>query len=542
MRRSLFQLKKVCGSAAAVLLMASSVVANGQNQSSAPPPPADVQPSLQEAAPPTDVRAVRLSDVQGTVQILEGSDVDFKQAQLNMPVVQGMRIVASEDGRAEIQFEDGSVARVTPNSSITMAKLGRSEDGSTVTVIQANRGLTYYELNGRGSDYTVKFGVDGISPNDGSIFRVDLDSAPVLSVMHGSVHISNSSGLSADIHTNQTARFDVSSPNEYQLLENVAAISWDQWNSDRDDALAELDQSATEVRADTGNPDNPAWSDLDAYGSWYDVPGYGAGWAPSGVGEDWDPYGLGSWGYYSGVGYTWISGYQWGWWPYRCGAWNYFDGFGWMWFPGNCGWGEAGLDEDWYPYAVIQTMPVGYKCLRRPAKFRRPGHGPVPHQPLVAINRGPEFAERPHSVGVRQPAPRLFHYDGRSIAPIQHSVHLDQGGPMGESFSATMQRTNPDTTVRRAYGGVLYQPSNGGGQMVYRPNRVYTPPYRGYMPSRTGANGGGRVFTPAPSGGGRVFTPAPSGGGRVSAPEPSHSSAPVFHAPESHSAGHSPHR
>src|ERR1700739_3592780 len=88
------------------LLVTTGGFAIAQNQTSAPPPPADVQPSLQEAAPATDVRAVRLSDVQGTVQVFKGTEVDFQQAQLNMPVVQGMRLVTSEYGRAEIQFED----------------------------------------------------------------------------------------------------------------------------------------------------------------------------------------------------------------------------------------------------------------------------------------------------------------------------------------------------------------------------------------------------------------------------------------------------
>ena len=49
-------------------------------------------------------------------------------------------------------------------------------------------------------------------------------------------------------------------------------------------------------------------------------------WTPSGVDANWDPFGQGNWGYYTTVGYVWISGYSWGWWPYHCGAWNWFDG------------------------------------------------------------------------------------------------------------------------------------------------------------------------------------------------------------------------
>lgn len=470
-----------------------------------PPPPADVQPTpIQQPAPETNVRAVRLSDVQGTVQVLNGAEVAFNQAQLNMPVVEGMKLVTAEDGRAEIQFEDGSVARVTPNSSVTLTQLTRNSDGSTVTMIEADSGLTYYELNGRAGQYTVRFGQDSIAPIDSSIFRVDLDNSPaVLAVTHGSVHVSNDQDLAADVHTNQSASFDAQSPNEYQILQSVAANTWDQWNSDRDQALAELDDNATAARASTGNPDDPAWSDLDANGNWYNVPGYGMAWSPSGVGQDWDPYGVGSWGYYNGIGYTWISGYSWGWWPYHCGAWSWFDGFGWMWFPGNCGWGGIGAGEGWYPYGTIWRVPPGYHYPLRPKPIHHPGHGPVSHEPLIAVNRGPQFTQQFRSVGEVKAAPRVFEYDGQNIAPVKAMIHPYQGGPLGEGFTSTVERKNPDVFVRRAYDGTTYRPSSGGTHPTYQPSRAYTPP-----PSRPASSGEGRVSAPvyAP----RASSPAPA--------------------------------
>jgi Family of unknown function (DUF6600) len=503
-----------------LLFLTLAGFAAAQETTTAPPPPPDTQgPSLQEPPSATDVRAVRISDVQGTVQVLNGSEVAFHQAELNMPVIQGMKLIAADDGRVEIQFEDGSVARVTPNSSITLTQLSRNPDGSTVTTIEANTGLTYYELNGRAGQYTVRFGQDSIMPNDSSIFRVDLDSTPELAVTHGSVHVSNDEGLAADVRTNQSARFNTENPNEYQLVESVTANSWDQWNSDRDEALAELDNSATEARASTGNPDNPAWSDLDANGNWYDVPGYGTGWAPSGVGDDWDPYGLGSWGYYNGIGYTWISGYSWGWWPYHCGAWSWFSGFGWMWFPGNCGWGGIGFDGGWYPYGVIWTIPPGYKCLRRPKEIHHPGHGPLRPQPLIAVNRGLHFTQQFGSVGIAKAQPRAFQYEGQRIPPIEHSIYPHQGGPLGEGFTSATERTNPSVMVRRAYGGVQYGPSTGGGHMVYQPSHIYTPP---------------TYYTPPP------MHPVPAGGGRAPAPV-YRAPAPEVHSASPAEASH-PHR
>ena len=39
----------------------------------------------------------------------------------NMPAVEGMRFVTGDNGRLEVEFEDGSVARVTPDSSIRLS-------------------------------------------------------------------------------------------------------------------------------------------------------------------------------------------------------------------------------------------------------------------------------------------------------------------------------------------------------------------------------------------------------------------------------------
>src|SRR5579862_1850829 len=273
--------RAIGGTFAAVALVIGSA-AYGQDQA-VPPPPPDSQQSAQSAQqePPeaSNVRAVRLSDVEGKVQVFNGADPAFNQALQNMPAVEGMRYVTGEDGRLEIQFEDGSVARVTPNSSVTLSQLHRNPDGSTVTTIDANSGLSYYELNGHAGLYSVRFGPNAVTPTDSAIFRINLDGNPVdLAVTHGTVHVIDGQSLSLDVRTNHSVHFDTQTPGQYQQVESVVADTWDQWNSDRDQALATLEENATTARASTGNPDDAAWNDLDYYGDWYNVPGYGTGW------------------------------------------------------------------------------------------------------------------------------------------------------------------------------------------------------------------------------------------------------------------------
>ncbi|WP_164981456.1 DUF6600 domain-containing protein [Silvibacterium dinghuense] len=487
-----------------------------QDQDSVPPPPADS--TVQTPVTGSAVRAVRLSDVEGKVQISSDGQSDFDQAQQNMPVMQGMRLHTGDDGRVEIQFEDGSVVRVTPNSALTLTELRRDADGHTVTAITADGGLTYYELNGQAGQYTVHLGGETLTPADSSVFRVNLDQNPEVAVMHGTVKAVDSANGSIDVHTNQTVKFAAANSSQYDLVPSIDSDSWDQWNSDRDQALAMLDQNATTARAGSGNPDDPAWNDLDYYGDWYDVPGYGQGWAPAGVDASWDPFGVGAWGYYSGVGYTWISGYSWGWWPYHCGAWDYFDSFGWMWFPGNCGWGSVGVG--WYPYATVWRTPPGYKLPIRPTN---PGHGLPPHgpgkhpEPLVAVNRTPQALNQFRTAGQAKPTARAFNFNGNAVHAEQASVHPQQSGPLGESFTNSLVRTNPTyLSVGNNRSGVI--PGSFGFSNQSR--TAYTGSRGGYVPPSSGARFAGSGASES------HFSSAPA--------------APHFSAPASAPAGGSP--
>jgi len=509
---------RAIGGAFGAITLVIGLAAFGQ-EPSVPPPPPDSQPSSQpsQQEPPeaSNVRAVRLSDVEGKVQVFNGAESAFSQALPNMPAVEGMRFVTGDDGRLEIQFEDGSVARVTPNSSLTLSQLQRTPDGSTVTTIDANSGLTYYELNGRAGQYSVRFGPNTVTPTDSAIFRINLDGNPAdLAVTHGTVHVSDGQSLALDVHTNHSVHFDLQTPGQYEQLQSVAADTWDQWNSDRDQDLATLEENATTARASTGNPDDAAWNDLDYYGDWYNVPGYGEGWSPSGVGDNWDPFGVGAWGYYGGIGYTWISGYPWGWWPYHCGAWNWFGNFGWMWFPGNCGFGTIGAG--WYPYAMVWRSPPNYRPPLRPKLPIRglPPHGPLPRpEPLVGVNRG-QFDQQFRTLGGVKPSPRTFEYDGRSINAAEPTIRVRTAGPLGEGFTTATVRTHPEVfapnNVRVTNPGQpIYHPGTSGFQPGNRGSTGYTPPaYRPAPapPRPTYSGGGGVHYSPPP--------PPPASGGR----------------------------
>src|SRR5258708_12046730 len=64
----------------------------------------------------SQARIVRLTDVQGTVQIDKNSGMGFESAFLNLPFTQGAEVRTQDRGRPEIDSESGSTLAFTPNT------------------------------------------------------------------------------------------------------------------------------------------------------------------------------------------------------------------------------------------------------------------------------------------------------------------------------------------------------------------------------------------------------------------------------------------
>ena len=65
----------------------------------------------------SQARIVRLSQVDGDVQIDRNTGQGYEKAFLNLPVTQGTKLRTGQDARAEIEFENGSTLRITPGIS-----------------------------------------------------------------------------------------------------------------------------------------------------------------------------------------------------------------------------------------------------------------------------------------------------------------------------------------------------------------------------------------------------------------------------------------
>ena len=66
----------------------------------------------------SQARVVRLSDVQGDVLVDKNIGQGYEKAFLNLPITQGAKLQTSKNGRAEVEFEDGSTLRLIPDTVV----------------------------------------------------------------------------------------------------------------------------------------------------------------------------------------------------------------------------------------------------------------------------------------------------------------------------------------------------------------------------------------------------------------------------------------
>jgi hypothetical protein len=278
----------------------------------------------------SQARIVRLSDVQGSVQIDKNSGLGFESAFLNLPITQGTQLRTRDNGRAEIEFEDGSTLRVAPNSTIEFSTLGLSEAGERLSTIELVAGMIYVNWLGKQSDsFTLNFSREKLSLDHAAHFRIDVsDVSAKLAVFKGDVNVEGAGGKIA-VAKNKTATFDVNDDDKLTLASHVVVAPLDSWDKE---SISYHEQYAKNT---SQSPYQYGLSDLNYYGAYSNVPGYGMMWQPYFAGVGWDPFTDGAWGWYPGMGYLFASAYPWGWLPYRYGNWMFIQGSGWMWQPGG---------------------------------------------------------------------------------------------------------------------------------------------------------------------------------------------------------------
>jgi FecR protein len=461
-------------------------------------------PAIQTATPavqipamaPGDshVRIVRLSEIRGSVKMDRKTGHGLEAAIANMPIVEGARL-ETEIGVAEVEFEDGSAVRLTPNSLIEFPQLILRGAGGMASTVRLVHGLMYVSLaNTKANSFTVQVG-DGstsvvVAPS--THVRLEAEAAKVpnvsesggggsdkiqsvakltIAVFAGSVAVQSPSGPSV-VGKKETLTVGGAEhqPGDLVAEKNVGKNAFDTWDKDEQS----YQQRYTRGNTFGGSPFNYGNSDLNYYGSFVNMGGgCGSMWQPYFVGAGWDPYANGTWAMYPGAGYSWVSAYPWGWAPYHSGQWVNCGGAGWGWQPGG---GFVGLNN----VAGTVTSPASGSGT--------PVHSLVPVRPLVTggaslvvanrvplavstVNAQGNFEFRNNSAGVGVPRGDLGDLRGMSREVARHGmvslpVEVGPGGTsQGVRGPASLRPATSTGGMERGNwaGGAGAQASHTGG-------------------------------------------------------------------------------
>ena len=406
------------------------------------------------ASAESKARIVRLSEVQGTVRFDRAAGDGFDKAFLNLPVIEGSKLKTGKDGRAEVEFEDGSALRLAPNSEVDFIRLALGDDGQKLSTVQLVSGTVYANLHPKkagqktGDQFLLNFDRESVTVPQAAHFRVELaDARATLAVFKGKLSATSPSGqidvaekhsATIDLAKNDVANSDPARKDTFVIAKNYQDDPSDDWDRQQTDYH---DRYATAAGSSLSSPYGYGMSDLNYYGNFMSVPGYGNVWQPYFIGANWSPFQDGGWAFYPGAGYMWVSGYPWGWMPYNYGNWAFAPGFGWVWQPGN--W------NSWNALPLVVNAPVGTKVPTAPAS----GHQTVMVGLGLAANPAGGAARRltinPGSASFGVPRGSVRHLDRlaktmeRTSRPVVAStVQPVSAMPPATGFGAT-SRSGP---------------------------------------------------------------------------------------------------
>jgi hypothetical protein len=355
------------------------------------------------------VRIVRLSEAQGKVAMDRGTGKGFEQVMQNMPVVEGSKL-ATSDGYAAVEFEDGSSLRLAPNSEVEFPQLLLHSSGVKASTVRVNEGTVYVSLeNTKDNEFKLEANDAKMLVAPATHLRLEMNVRPVenvalnaaemkgsktvLAVFAGDVEV-QSGGTTTRVEKKESATLDAADASKAEVTKKVEQAAYDGW----DEQAVDYQNRYSNAKSFAGAPYSYGVADLNYYGSFVNG-GCGSMWQPYFVNSAWDPYGNGMWAWYQGAGYSWVSPYPWGWLPYHSGTWSYCSGAGWGWYPNGMWRGLVNV----VPGVVGQPLTGrGGQNIASAGGVRQPALPTPPaamSQTLVPANRQPLVMSKESSPG-----------------------------------------------------------------------------------------------------------------------------------------------
>ncbi len=345
-------------------------------------------------------RIIRLSLVQGDVRFarqthgdpLSDSSATWETAGLNLPIRQGY-VLATDKGRAEVEFENGAMAFLKENTVLEFYDLSLNDSARTTRLVLRQGSASFY-VNPAGGDYFSVTGGDfTVEAEHRGTFRVDnYDDGSTVEAYQGRVTVLHNKNTTR-LEKGQSLSMKAGDDSSLSVGRLPVEDDFDRWVSGRIDSVSTATSAALQY---TGSPYYaPGFADLYTYGAFSSCGSYGYGWRPFGAGLGWSPFTNGQWITDPGFGWTWVSYQPWGWAPYHYGGWLFDSSCGgWFYSPpvlyGYPGYGvvpRRGIPRVNPPHPIYR--PVTGVFVRQGGKV-----GIVPMHPLDQKGKTPLNLER----------------------------------------------------------------------------------------------------------------------------------------------------
>ena len=184
------------------------------------------------------VRIVRLSFVEGDVQVVLPGRVQPTRGLLHLPLERGAA-VETPDGVAVVEFEDEALARLAPHSRLHLEELLLLDNGERVTQLFLERGTGTFNVRlRRGDSFEVVTPYFKLTVPKKARFRVDVGAdGGRVRVFKGKVTVAEGANV-VQVSKKQMFELD-SAQGEYRLVRDQEWDQWDEWNDYRDDVRAD---------------------------------------------------------------------------------------------------------------------------------------------------------------------------------------------------------------------------------------------------------------------------------------------------------------
>jgi hypothetical protein len=295
---------------------------------------------------------LRISLLEGEVQVYTEETGEWVPASINLPIKEGDRVWAADRGRVEMHFQDGTYIRLDQKSALEVLTVEKDS-----YQIHLSTGHLFASYKGRENTFLqIDTPESSIRAYEKAKFRVDVfDSGRTeITNFRGTLQAESREGRT-EIERGRTLYISERGDAEFGPL--PPADEWEKWNRQRDTKLAEWRPPAKYLPEELRSYSR----DFDDNGRWVYAEDYGHVWTPNVVvSVGWAPYRLGRWVWIGGE-YTWVSHEPWGWVPYHYGRWSFVASIGWCWVPplrgavhwgpGYVGWVVTPTHVSWVPLA-----------------------------------------------------------------------------------------------------------------------------------------------------------------------------------------------